>query len=352
MITRADELADLLVRVEKSDRVAIDTEADSLHCYAEKLCLLQFTVDGEDYLVDPLSDLDISPIFPTLNRQTVIMHGADYDLRLLKRYGNFQPAELIDTMLAARLIGEEQLGLAALIEKYFDIKLCKASQRANWAMRPLSPKMLEYAMNDTRHLFGLVDILLEKIEALERRQWLRESVERLQKAARETKDPAAQTDRWKISGAGKLSPRAQAILRALWHWRDDEAREWDRPPFHVIGNRDLLDICNKTERGEKISPRINGARRRRFFEALDKALEVPESEWPVPIRKPRIRPSQEKLRAFDALRGKRDKVAAELKLDGSIIAPKAALESFIFAEDDSLLMNWQKNLLGIGKQAI
>ncbi|MFV0338495.1 MAG: ribonuclease D [Chthoniobacterales bacterium] len=347
MITQADELAALLARVEKGDRVALDTEADSLHCYAEKLCLLQFTIGEDDYLVDPLSGLDLEPMFTVLKKQVVIMHGADYDLRLLKRYGSFEPAELIDTMLAARLIGEEQLGLAALIEKYFGIKLCKASQRANWAMRPLSAQMLEYAVNDTRHLLKLADILLEKIDILGRREWLRESVERLQKVTRDSKEPSEQTDRWKISGSGKLNPRGRAILRVLWHWRDGEAREWDRPPFYVLGNRDLIDICSKADKGEKIDPRINGARRRRFFDALEKALAVPQSEWPVIVRKPRIRPPQEKLRAFDSLRSKRDHVAAKVKLEGSVIASKAALETFIFQEDDSLLMTWQKNLLGI-----
>jgi len=346
LITTTEELSAFLQRLEAQDRVALDTEADSLHCYFEKLCLLQFSIPGEDTLVDPLAELDFTPVFEVLSRRVVVMHGADYDLRLLKRYGTFAPGELIDTMLAARLVGEPQLGLAALIERHFGIKLCKASQRANWALRPLPEKMVEYALNDTRYLFGLADILLEKVDAMGRREWLRESVQKLQRAALEAKEDTNR-ERWKITGWATLSPRGQAILRELWNWRDQEARDWDRPPFHVMGNQDLIMLAGQADQGEAVSPRLPGNRRARFKAALEVAMNLPEDAWPVRIRVARKRPTPEQLKRFDSLKVKRDQVAASLQMDPSVLAPKAALEALANEDDAAQLMDWQKQLLGV-----
>jgi ribonuclease D len=344
LITGTEEFEAFLLRLEQHDRIGLDTEADSLHCYFEKLCLLQFSVPGEDALVDPLADLDFTALFPLLAKKIVVMHGADYDLRLLKRYGTFAPGELIDTMHAARLSGEPQLGLAALIEKYFGVTLCKASQRANWALRPLSSKMTEYALNDTRYLLELADHLLDRIDRLGRREWLRESIERMQRAAAETRDESTK-ERWKISGYAALPPRGQAILRALWEWRESEARSWDRPSFHVMSNQDLLAHSSDALQGQRLNPRLPTVRKKRFFASLEAALELPEADWPVKIRVARQRPAPEKVQRFNQLKILRDRKASELGLDTSIVASKAALEAVAFADDPSHLMRWQKQIL-------
>jgi ribonuclease D len=152
-------LAELVGQIESVDRVAIDTEADSLHCYREKLCLLQISVPGQDYMVDPLAELSFAPLFALLEKKEIVLHGSDFDLRLLRRAFEFKAGRISDTVIAARLLGIQEFSLAALVKQHFDVELAKGSQKANWALRPLPPRMVEYAINDTRYLLALADRL-------------------------------------------------------------------------------------------------------------------------------------------------------------------------------------------------
>src|SRR6266436_639739 len=141
VIASVSQLAELLPQIESVDRVAIDTEADSLHCYKEKLCLLQISVPTRDAIVDPLADVDLGPLRAALAEKEIVLHGADYDLRLLRRNLSFVPKRIFDTVIAARLIGIPEFSLAALVQRYFGIELAKGSQKANWAQRPLPKRM-------------------------------------------------------------------------------------------------------------------------------------------------------------------------------------------------------------------
>src|SRR5260370_8454169 len=131
VIASAGQLASLLPQIEKVDRVAVDTEADSLHCYREKLCLLQVSLPGRDYVVDPLAGVDLAPLSAALERKEIVLHGADFDLRLLRRGLNFTAQRLFDTVIAARLLGIREFSLAALVKRYFAVQLVKASQKPN-----------------------------------------------------------------------------------------------------------------------------------------------------------------------------------------------------------------------------
>lgn len=347
MISTEPDLHHLLDKLADLDRVAFDTEADSLHCYFEKLCLIQLSFNGCHELVDPLAPVSLQALFDALGTKEVVFHGADYDLRLLERYGVFRPARLFDTMIAARLAGSAALGLAALVEKHFGVQLCKASQKANWALRPLPAKMEEYAINDTRYLLQLADILSAELERLGRMDWFHESVERMIVSARNPKE-RDDTDRWRIKGTTALPPRARAIAREIWLWRDAEARAWDRPPFHVMGNSAILAVATAAAEGRQIPRlRLPKTRRERFEAMLAQALEIPESDWPEKPRPTGQRSTREEVRRFDALKRRRDKIAAGLGLDPSIIAPKAALESASADENTSALMRWQRALLDL-----
>ena len=97
--------------------------------YREKLCLLQVSLPEGDFLVDPLAGSDLAPLANTLARKEIVLHGADYDLRLLRRALNFQPAHLFDTVIAARLLGVRGFSYAALVEKYFSIQLARVRRK-------------------------------------------------------------------------------------------------------------------------------------------------------------------------------------------------------------------------------
>ncbi len=349
MIRNPADLADLAARITGADRVGVDTEADSLYCYHEKVCLVQVGLPGTDELVDPLAGLDLTPLLDALAGTGMVMHGADFDLRMLYRLGLGRPGGVFDTMVAARLTGAARHGYAALVAEHFGVTLPKGQQKANWALRPLAPRLAEYARNDTHYLLPLAERLERRLEALGRLSWLEQTCARALDAARIVRARDPETE-WRVRGSHALGPRASAILRALWRWREDEARGIDRPPFHILSNADLVDAARRLDRGETTPPRgLRGARRARFSRAADAALAIAPSEWPrrpVARGRPRLTKAQEKQVA--ALRQQRDRTAKELAIDAELIAPRAALERIAVEGEDALesLLPWQRSLLG------
>jgi len=349
LIDTAEALDEVVSILGGQPRIAIDTEADSLHSYFEKLCLIQISVPDHDFLIDPLAGVSLAPLSAVLQGKELILHGADYDLRLLRRSGFAEVTCLFDTMIAARLCGFTEFSLAALIERYFGVQLTKASQKANWARRPLSPQMIEYAVNDSRFLIRLADYFKEELCRLGRWDWFEQSCGRAIAASAVTKerDP---DQLWRISGSSELSGRGNAILRALWHWREKEAQTVDRPTFHILHNEQLVEAADRFDKGLEIDiQHLRGSRRKRFFDTGAEALALPENDWPKFVRKPRPRSTPEWDVRFREFKQKRDAAAANLQLDPALIAPKAVLEKLAAEphETAAKLMPWQREALGL-----
>ncbi len=348
MIETSTALAGLAARIAGADRVGIDTEADSLHCYREKVCLVQVGLADADELVDPLADLDLSPLLDALAGTEIVMHGADFDLRMLYRLGLGAPARIFDTMIAARLTGAAKYGYAALVAEHFGVVLPKGQQKANWGRRPLAPVLAEYARNDTHFLLPLSERLERRLAELGRLTWLEQSCHRAVAAARVVRERDPHTE-WRVKGSHALGPRASAVLRALWHWRESEARTIDRPPFHVMSNEDLVNAARRVDQDESVSPRgAHSDRRAHFALAAEEALTIDPGEWPhrAPV-KTRTRLTRDQDRHVAALRQQRDHAAKTLAIDADLIAPRAALERIATEGDDGLdaLLPWQRSLL-------
>ena len=244
----AEGLAGALPHFDSHARIAVDTEADSLHCYFEKLCLIQVSVPGYDCLIDPLAGFALEPLFSACEGKEIILHGADYDLRLMRRVGYAGPTRVFDTMIGARLCGIPEFSLAALINKYFGVVVTKASQKANWARRPLSPQMADYAVNDTRYLHRIAEIIEAELRRLERWEWFGQCCERAIAASAIVKDRDPD-QAWRITGSTDLRGRSSAVLRALWHWREDEASRVDKPTFHILHNEQLVNAAARFDQG-------------------------------------------------------------------------------------------------------
>ena len=347
MIANDSQLRELLPQLESIDRVAIDTEADSLHCYREKLCLLQISVPKQDAIVDPLANIDLAPLREVLAKKEIVLHGADYDLRLLRRNLNFVPQRVFDSVIASRLIGIREFSLAALVKRYFNIELVKGSQKANWAQRPLSKKMAEYAINDTRYLLPLAEQLETELDRQQRLDWFRQSCQRaLEQAAIDRERDVDEA--WRVSGAGALRGRASAILRELWKWRECEAEAVDRPPFHILQNRELIHSAERFANDETPDYKHFSDRRRRAFrEAAQRGLNLPEKDWPLRPKRSGTRPTAEVIKRTEKLRQNRDHAAKELQIEPSFIAPRATLEAIAAdpSRADALLVPWQRELL-------
>jgi ribonuclease D len=349
VITSTRQLADLIKEIEPHDRVAVDTEADSLHCYHEKLCLLQISTPQTDAIVDPLADIDLTPLRAVLGPKEIVLHGADYDLRLLRRNLNFIPRQIFDTVIAARMIGLREFSLAALVQQHFGIELAKGSQKANWARRPLSARMAEYAINDTRYLLPLAERFEAELNSRGRMEWFRQSCQRALELAAIDRERDLD-EAWRISGAGALRDRAAAVLRELWNWREREAEAADRPPFHILQNRELLESAVKFAAGESADYKHFSDRRRREFRlAGERGMQLPEREWPVRRRRSGTRATAEVVKRIEQLRRNRDHAANDLQIEPSFIAPRATLEAIAADQTraEALLVPWQRDALDI-----
>lgn len=333
-----------------ADKVAVDTEGDSLHCYFEKLCLIQLSVVDQDLIVDPLSGIEFERFSQFLRERTAVFHGCDFDLRMLRRGAGFVPGAVFDTYLAARILGFKEVGLASLVKSFFGFDLPKSSQKANWARRPLTPVMLDYAINDTKYLLPLAERLASQLREINRWSWYEETCTRAVTATAEDRERDRERV-WKISGSAVLSPRGLALLRELWFWRDAEAQSVDRPTFQIMRNEELIELAKNAAPGAKVrSPSwLPSARRRRLEETVEQALKAPEADWPQRLKSVRIRSSPEQERRLDQLRAKRDALSSELGLDPAIIASRGVLEA-VAREPESastILMDWQRDLLGL-----
>ena len=318
------------------DAVALDTEADSFHHYYEKVCLLQLSRDGAAWLVDPLAGLDLAPLFALLADRRLLLHGADYDLRLLSRGHGFRPREIFDTMLAAQLLGLREIGLAALLSARLGVTLDKSSQRADWSRRPLSPTLVAYAAADVLHLHALVASLEADLAARGRSEWHAEECARLvaQDLSPAPEDP--ETD-WRIKGSNGLAPKERAFLRELWHAREERARALDLPPFRVLHNEALLALSRRAAAGEHdlaaLFPRpVPSAFAARLREAIQAAEALPPAAWPAPRRGEPVRPEPALEKAVNALKARRDATAQRLGIDPGVLASRATLVDVARAE--------------------
>jgi len=347
-------LATLIEHLQGQALIAIDTEADNLHHYETRVCLIQVSAGGRQFIVDPLAGIDLAPLFDLLAQKTLLMHGSDYDLRLLWDLTKFRPVEVFDTMLAAQLTGRERIGLASLLEDFLGIHHPKDSQKADWSRRPLPPKMLNYAAGDVAHLFDIHRMLTEQLTALGRLEWHRQKC-RWQIEVATVGFPEENVHAWRIGPSRGMSPRALCALYELWHWREAEAKRLDRPPFKVMSNDYLAKLALAVAEGthqDVFEHLPNGLRRgpsRGLHEALERGLERdPKS---LPRRDPQGRRpdplDSEELARQDRIKSHRDRVAHELKIDATLIASRSQIAQLCRApaEADKVLQPWQVDLL-------
>lgn len=356
-------LLDEMIQQIAAERViAIDTEADSLHSYFDKVCLVQISARKDDYIIDPLARISLEPLGPVLADPNVtkIFHAADYDLRIMNRDFGFTVSNLFDTMISAQLLGMPQIGLAALLKKYFNLDADKSHQRADWSRRPLPPDMLHYAATDTHYLMELATILRRDLEAAGRWEWAAEEFVRLESIRFRESEVNGESFR-KLKGISKFTRRELGAVATLYEWRDSVARSVDRPPFKVLTNESLLNIAQalptSLEELEKVRGmpavvvRKHGAE---IAERLARVAAAAEDELPErESSKPWAR-DVELERRVERLKKVRDVVAADLGLDGSVIAPRHVLGSIAAMQPKSVeelqevtaLRDWQRRLLG------
>jgi ribonuclease D len=314
--------------------IALDTEGASFHRFVDRIYLLQLSTRQHHAVIDPLPIGVPSGLGALLEDPSVevVFHDADYDLRLLQQDYGWQVRTIFDTRIAAQLLGYTAFGLAALLERFFDVKLDKKHQRADWSMRPLTEGMLDYAAQDTRHLLQLKDQLAAELERTGRTAWAREEFSLLEGTRWQDETPG--TAYLRVKGARDLSRRELAVLRELVPWRDAVAGSLDRATFRVLGNEQLLDIARTQPRTKDALAKVKGMPRavleqrgEELLDAVRRALAVPETELPKFPRAARWDRDPEFDARVSALKTARDAAAKRLQLDPGVLCSRDRLEA-------------------------
>jgi len=343
------------------DLLAIDTEGASFHRFVDRIYLLQLSTRDRSAIIDPLPIGTPQELGILLESQKVqvVFHDADYDLRLLHQDYGWQVRNIFDTRVAAQLLGIRAFGLAALLEKYFGVKLDKKHQRADWSMRPLTRDMLDYAAQDTMHLLGLRDRLADELKRAGRWEWAREEFALLE-ATRWDADDAANAF-LRMEGARDLNRRELAILRELVAWRDDVARKADRATFRVLGNEPLLDIVRVKPSTREALAAIKGMPRsllersaNDLLEAVKRGLALPDADLPRFAKALRWERDPDFDARASALKTVRDAAASRLDMDPGVLCSRDRLEAVARRNPQSMdelreipeLRRWQVEELG------
>jgi ribonuclease D len=349
--------------LEGAGALAIDTEADSLHHYPGKLCLVQVAdARGRGHLVDPLALRDLSPLGPVLADPGTlkVLHAADNDLAYLKRLYGVTVVSLFDTAVAARFLGAPALGLEGLLTQYLGVTAVKSRQKDDWSRRPLTAAQEAYALDDVLHLIPLRERLLEALHAIGRAQWVEEECAGL--AALVVPDKPVDPDAYmKLKGARELDARGLAVLRELHAAREILALRLDRPPFMIVGNESLVALAARRPLDAEgilavpgCTPPVVRRAGPAILDAIARGLALPDADLPAYRPSPRPHVPGVVRRRAEALREWRAKAAKEIGLEPGVLFPQRLIDRLAAAPPADLaalrqvegVRDWRVGLFG------
>ncbi|MEO5566896.1 MAG: ribonuclease D [Gemmatimonadaceae bacterium] len=346
-----------------SKLVALDTEGASFHRFVDRIYLLQISTRERTAVIDPLPigvPMELGAMVEDPGVE-IVFHDADYDLRLLQQDYGWQIRNVFDTRVAAQLLGIKAFGLAALLEKFFGVKLDKKHQRADWSMRPLTTDMLDYAALDTMYLPDLRDILKAELEKKGRWSWAKEEFTRLEATKWSPDDDG--TAFMKMKGARDLNRRELAVLKELVVWRNAAAAEQDRATFRILGNEPLFDIAKTQPRDKTMLGAIKGmprgileSRSPALLSAIERGLAIPDADLPRFPRGARWDRDPDFDSRVSAIKTVRDSIAERLDMDTGVLCSRDRMEAVARAKPKTIedfdsiteLRRWQVEVLANG----
>jgi len=338
-VDQPQKLRDIAPELASQDILAVDTESNSLYAYQEQVCLIQFSTREKDYLIDSLALPDLSVLAPIFRSDNIlkVFHAAEYDLICLFRDYGFRFNFLFDTMIAARTLGYQKIGLGSLLEQHFDIHMEKKYQRANWGKRPLKTEMLNYARLDSHYLISLQDHLRQELEDSGRWELALEDFRRLTQNIEDTTE-SNEEDFWKLRGARDLSPEKAAVLKSVFEFRESRAEAQDRPPFKVVSHSALVEIAqscpnsrNELTKLPSLSDRLVKHYGRGLMQAIREGKNAPPE---YPPHNPR--PKNSVLDRIDALREWRKLTGRDLGVPSDVVLPRDVINRIAWADPASL----------------
>lgn len=362
-LDQSSEVDRFLDQISDVTELALDTEGASFHRFLDRIYLLQISTRERSAIIDPLPIGSPQKLGDLLqdSKVEVVFHDADYDLRLLHQDYGWHVTKIFDTRVAAQLLGIKSFGLAALLEQYFDVKLDKKHQRADWSMRPLTQDMLEYAAQDTRYLLQLRDHMKSELERRGRWQWAEEEFARLEGTRWEAEE--SMEGFLRLKGARDLSRRELAVLREVANWRDTVAAQLDRATFRVMGNEVLLELSRRAPRSVSELSAIKGMPKGMIergggdiVASVRRGMEAPEAELPKFPRGQRWNKDRDFDDRVGRLKAVRDEAATRLELDPGVLCSRERLENIARSGAKTVddlakvpdLRRWQIEEMGAG----
>ena len=343
--------------------LALDTEADSLHSYFHKTCLVQLTASDANFIIDPLAlaPADLDPLWQVVEDPGIptLMHGSDYDIRVLDRDYDTRIRGLVDTQIMAQILGEPKTGLAALLEKELGLALDKKHQRADWGKRPLTASQIVYAAADTAYLEDLARRLRQRLEDLGRWGWAVEEFRRLEQVRHRPAEPNPLAFE-RVKGVRALRGRARDRAFSLFQWRERQAQRLDIPPFKVLGNKPLVEMAENPPKDKGRLAKVNGLGPRFVRRWGDRVLRTVGRPDPAPPWKKMPRQSEPGagvVKRQKRLAAVRDRVASELAIEPGLVCAKNCLFEIASHQpkcasradlESAGLTGWRLEVLGSG----
>lgn len=362
-LDKPDTVDRFLSQISEVKELALDTEGASFHRFLDRIYLLQVSTRDRSAIIDPLpigSPAQLGDLLQSKDVE-VVFHDADYDLRLLHQDYGWHVTNIFDTRIASQLLGIKSFGLAALLEQFFDVKLDKKHQRADWSMRPLTPDMLEYAAQDTRYLLQLKDHMKAELGRRNRLHWAEEEFARLEGTRWEAEE--SMEGFLRLKGARDLTRRELAVLREVANWRDTVAAQLDRATFRVMGNEALFELARIGPRSVSELGAIKGMPKGMIeragadiVAAIRRGIEVPEAELPKFPKGQRWNKDRDFDDKVARLKSVRDSAATRLELDPGVLCSRERLENVARSGAKSIeelsavpdLRRWQIQEMGAG----
>lgn len=323
------QLSQMVIDLSQFSRIGVDTESNSLFEYEEKICLIQFSTETTDYLLDTIKLRELDQLRNLFRSEKIekIFHAAEYDLMCLKRDFSFEFNNIFDTMIASRILGYSSIGLSSLIKIFFDITVDKKFQRANWGKRPISEEMHLYAQLDTHFLIELRNILFKKLEENNKLDLAKEDFRRITDVDAFVNNKNHE-NYWRIIKGNSLTQQQESVLIELYYLRENLAKLSNRPPFKVFSNQAIINIAKKLPKDlnqlrsiDHFTPKLIQKYGEKVILAVNQGLSKNNCS-----KKDKFKPNPSYLRKYEVLKQWRKQKGYELSVESDIILPKEHLE--------------------------
>jgi ribonuclease D len=344
-IDTKEEFNKLIEEIKNEPALAIDLECENnLHHYGVYITLIQISTTTKNYVLDILKVKEIRPLLEILENRNIqkIIHDISFDLRVLNYQFNISAKNIFDTQLAAKFLDKESLGLTYLLEEYFKIKKERKYQRVDWTIRPLTSDMLEYASNDTAHLFNLKEKLIGELKEQNKLQYLIEELHHIDTL----EFPYHVQQFFEVKGARALEPKQLNILKVLYKKRDDLSKELNLPNFKIFSNKQLISFSQRPPYNWSTLRSIHPIIRKQAKEFAQIVNQAKDTEL-ILEKQPRKKFSEQQKQEIDTLTQTRDKASEKVNLQAHMIASTLQIRNFILTKDKNLFRDWQKKLLEI-----